>query len=139
MTHLKKRGDMLAAKAPTPMTNGYRPEVDVTPELDLEDTAYYHSLIGILRWIVKLGRVDINGEVSMLSLYLVLSREGHMQELFHVFAYLRKHLNSEIVFDPTEPDVDMNSFQRQDWRYSIYSSSGEETKESLPQNVTKPL
>ena len=65
------------------------------------------------------GRVDVNVEVSMLSSHLALPREGHVQELFRVFAYLRKHLNSEMVFDPTEPDVDMNVFQRQDWSYSI--------------------
>ena len=88
---------------------------------------------------MELGRVDINVEVSMLSSHLALPREGHMQELFHVFAYLRKHLNSEMVFDPTEPDVDMNSFQRQDWSYSIYSSPGEEAKEALPPNMPKPL
>ena len=34
VSHLKKRGDMSAAKAPTRMTIGYRSEVDVTPELD---------------------------------------------------------------------------------------------------------
>ena len=99
VTYLKKRGDVLVAKAPTPMSCGYRPEIDVTPELDQEDSAYYQSLIGILRWIVELGRVDINVEVSMLSSYLALPREGHTQELLHEFAYLKKHNNSEMVFE----------------------------------------
>ena len=74
--YLKKREKSLIAKAPTPMSCGYRPEIDVTPELGPEDAAYYHSLIGVLRWIVELGRVDINVEASMLSSYLVLPREG---------------------------------------------------------------
>ena len=60
MNYLKKRGEGLAAKAVTPMTSGYRPEIDTTPELGLEDAAYYHSLIGVLRWMVELGRIDIN-------------------------------------------------------------------------------
>ena len=76
----------MKAKAPTPMTDGYRPEIDVTPELGPEDAAYYHSLIGVLRWIVELGRVDINIEASMLSSHLVMPREGHLEELYHVFA-----------------------------------------------------
>ena len=46
-------------KAPTPLSNGYRPEIDLSPELEELDTAYYHSLIGVLRWIVEIGRVDI--------------------------------------------------------------------------------
>ena len=64
----------MAAKAVTPMTNSYRPEINITPELGLEDAAYFHSLIGVLRWIVDLGRIDINIEVSILSSHLVLPR-----------------------------------------------------------------
>ena len=65
--YLKKRGEGLAAKSVTPMTSGYRPEIDITPELGEADAAYFQSLIGVLRWIVELGRVDINVEASMLS------------------------------------------------------------------------
>ena len=35
-------------KAPTPMSNKYRLEIDRSPELDATDAAYYQSLIGIL-------------------------------------------------------------------------------------------
>ena len=94
------------------MTSGYHPDIDITPELGEEDSAYFHSLIGVLRWIVELGRVEINVEASMLSSHLAMPREGHMQELLHVFAYLKKHMNTEMVFDPSETEIDMNSFQR---------------------------
>ena len=36
----------------TPLTTSYRPELDVSPELSPEDSSYYMSLIGVLRWIV---------------------------------------------------------------------------------------
>ena len=121
------------------MNSGYHPDIDITPELGEEDAAYFHSLIGVLRWIVELGRVDINIEASMLSSYLAMPREGHMQELLHVFVDLKKHMNTDMVFDPSDPEIDMNSFQRQDWSYSIYSSPGEELKEALPPNMPKPL
>ena len=75
----------------------------------------------------------------MLSSHLALPREGHLQELLHIFAYLNKHMNSEIVFDPSDPDIDTDSFQRQDWSYSIYSSPGEELKEALPPNTPQTL
>jgi len=42
-------------KPSTPMTVGYRPELDITPLLDPDQASYYMSLIGILRWAVKLG------------------------------------------------------------------------------------
>ena len=49
----------MPSKADTPMRTAYRPELDVSPELEPAEAAYYQSIIGILRWIVELGRVDI--------------------------------------------------------------------------------
>ena len=49
-SHLK-----IPLKAETPLTTSYRPELDVLSELTPKDSAYYQSLIGILRWIVELG------------------------------------------------------------------------------------
>ena len=121
------------------MTSGYCPEIDITPELGEADAAYFHSLIGVLRWIVEFGRVDINVEASMLSSHLAMPREGHMQEILHVFAHLKKHMNTEMVFDQSKPEIDMNSFQSQDWSYLIYSSPGEDMKEALPPNMPKQL
>ena len=72
--YLNKRGEGLAAKAVTPMTSGYRPEIGITPDLGEEDATYFHSLIGVLRWIVELGRVEINVQASMLSLHLEIPR-----------------------------------------------------------------
>ena len=42
-------------KADTPLTTTYRPEVDVSRELNESNAAYYQSLNGNLRWIVELG------------------------------------------------------------------------------------
>ena len=69
------------------VTSGYRPEIDVTAELDAADASYYHFLIGILRWIVDLGRIDITCEISMLSSHFALPREGHLEEVLHVYAW----------------------------------------------------
>jgi hypothetical protein len=53
--HLKKKGLKLPHKAPNPLSTEYRPETDVMPELGEADASYYHTLIGVLRWIVELG------------------------------------------------------------------------------------
>ena len=71
--YLKSKGKKLVPKAPAPMTNGYRPEIDILAELPEDEASYYHSLVGVLRWIVELGRVDINTEVSMMSSHLALT------------------------------------------------------------------
>ena len=49
LDYLKKRGEGLEANDATPMTSGYRPEIDITPELGMEDAAYFNYLIGVLR------------------------------------------------------------------------------------------
>ena len=53
----------------TPMNTVYSPEMDVTDELNDEDTTVYQELIGILRWATEIGRVNIVHEVSLLSQY----------------------------------------------------------------------
>jgi hypothetical protein len=42
----------------------------------------------------------------MMSSHLALSRVGHLKELFHIFAYLKAHHSTEMVFDPTLVDFD---------------------------------
>ena len=89
----------------------YRPELDVSEELDYEEANYYQSQIGILRWMVELGRVDIMVEVSMLSSHLALPRRGHLDAVFRIYAYLKCHHNASMVFDPTYNDIDLNKFR----------------------------
>ena len=75
---LHAAGKKLVTKVSTPLSNGYRPEIDQTPELDADRQNYYQGVIGVLRWICELGRLDILTPVSMLSRYLVHAREGHL-------------------------------------------------------------
>ena len=57
--YLGKKGQKLPAKALTPLSSKYRPKVGISEELGEDEGSYYHSLIGVLRWIVELGRVNI--------------------------------------------------------------------------------
>ena len=132
-TYLKKKGESLPAKAKTPLSNGYRPEIDTSDELGPQEASYYQSLIGILRWMVELGRVDMCVEVSMMSSHLALPRKGHLEQVIHIFGYLKKHHNAEMPFDPTEPDIDMSRFERQDWSKSVYGVIEEELPENMPE------
>ena len=71
-TYLKSKEKKLVARAPTPLSNGYMPKIDVSPELQPAESLYFHSLIVILRWIVELGRADICIEVSIMSSHMTL-------------------------------------------------------------------
>ena len=55
------------------MSSGYGFKIDIVLEIGKENVAYYHSLVGVLRWIVELGKVDINAGVSMLFSILIVA------------------------------------------------------------------
>ena len=133
-SYLSEKGEKLPCKATTPLSSNYRPEVDISDELDSADAAYYQSLIGILRWMVELGRIDLTCEVSMMSSHLALPRSGHLKQLIHIFAYLKKNHNSELVFDPSDPEIDMNTFERKDWASTEFGT----ISEILPGNAPPP-
>ena len=120
-------------KVETLMQSTYRPELDVSEELSSSDASYYQSLIGILRWIVELGCVDICLEVSMMSAHLALPRKGHMEQVMQIFGYLRKYHNAELVFDPSDPTINEQDFERKDWASSEFGHV--EGKEDLPPNM----
>ena len=132
-TELEKSGEKLKSKVTTPIADGYRPELDATPELDVRRANYYQGLIGILRWIVELGRIDITTAVSHMSRFMANPREGHLEQTLHIFAYLKKYDKSAIVFDDTTPDFDESRFTRPDW-----SEYYPDAAEPIPPNAPAP-
>jgi hypothetical protein len=126
----------LLNKAETPLCTSYRPELDVTPELSPQEAANYQSLIGILRWIVELGRVDVCLEVSMMSSHLVLPSEGLLEQVFHIFAHLKKYHNTEVANDPNDPVIDEAQLDVKDW---VSSELGPlDGVEELPPSMPEP-
>ena len=71
------------------LPSDYHPELDNSPELNAVDLVYYQSLIGILRWIVEMGRVDICLETSVMSSCLALPRDDHLRKLFQILVILK--------------------------------------------------
>jgi hypothetical protein len=67
---------------------------------------------------------------------MAMPREGHMANLFHMFSHLKKYHNTELVFDPSEPDIDLTKFERKDWSSSEFGHL--EGKEKLPPNIPQP-
>ena len=82
----KNRGLSLKNVTHYTFSNNYWLECDVYSKLYEVDSRYYELLIGILRWAVKMVRIDIACEVSMMLSYVAITREGHFQQLFNMFA-----------------------------------------------------
>ena len=132
--YLQKTGRRLGKKTSTPMVYGYRPEMDTSPELNPEDANYYQSLVGILRWMIEIGRVDMITEVSEMSSYLAMPREGHLDSVLHIYSYLKCHHNCRMIFDPTYPIIEHDQFKDNcDWK-AMYGN----VSEAIPSNAPKP-
>jgi hypothetical protein len=96
--------------ADNPFPYDYNPELDLSKPLDPECSSFYQHLIGVMRWMVELGRIDIATEVSLLSSHLAFPREGHLETARHIMSYLSQKHNTRLIFDPTYPKIDMGQF-----------------------------
>ena len=56
-------------------------------------------MIGMLRWACEIGRVDILTEVAMMSQHMCLPRQGHLEQVLHIFGSLKSHKKVRIMFD----------------------------------------
>jgi len=127
---LKKLELRLPSNVHTPLVTSYRPELDFSLLLDDDHANCYQQLVGILRWSVKLGHVDIHLSITLMAQYLSQPHQVHLQQVFHMFAYLKSHSRSRIILDDTEP----YQFIKADW-----SSFYPDVKEAILSNALEPL
>lgn len=111
---LKKKGSKLPSRATTPMIQNYVPELDSSPELSSNDITLFQELIGVLRWAAEIGRVDILLELSLLSSYQAAPRQGHLEQIYHIFSYLKHKPKITIYFNPEMPHIDPDWFANGD-------------------------
>ena len=118
----------------------YRPELDATNFCSHEQLAFYQQVLGILRWIIELGRIDILYETSVLSQYLANPREGHLLQALRVIHYLEKHLSSWIMFDPMKFKIDWssNGMASPEVRAKALKLQYPDAQEQIPINIPEP-
>ena len=139
---LEEDGDekRLRSTARTPFPSNYRPELDVTPELSPDMASRFMQLIGILRWAVELGQLDVFHELSQLSQHQALPREGHLEALYHMFAYLKQSggRKKRVVFDSEAPELDLSHLIKADWG-DFYPDAYEEISPRAPKPRGRPV
>jgi hypothetical protein len=123
------------ANVHTPMNITYTPEMDVTEELDENDVTYFQELIGVLRWATEIGRVDILLEVSLSSQYQASPREGHLEQVLHVFAFLKKHPKLTLYMSPELPRYDYGDFRT---RKEDFAEIYRDAEELMPHRIPMP-
>ena len=95
-------------------------------------------MIGVLRWICELGRLDLLVAVSLMSRYLAQAREGHLEQVFHIFAYLKQYSSSKLDFDDNLPLVDESRFPECNWT-EFYPGAHEAIPKDRPEERGRPL
>ena len=89
----KKHNLSLKMMSSATLPSGYKPELDVSKFVGHETAIFYMQLIGILRWLVELGRIGICAEVSMMSAYIAICQElGIFMPCFTCFLTCRAML-----------------------------------------------
>ena len=87
-------------------------------------------MIGIMRWAVEIGRVDILLKVSFLPQHLALPRQGYLEQVIYIFGYLKIHKKLRLMFDPSQPRISSNRFKEYNWE-EFYKG----VEEAIPPNI----
>ena len=51
-------------------------------------------------------------EKLVLAYIMASLHEGNLEEVFHMFDFLKGNNNNLMVFDPTDPDIDLSKLPR---------------------------
>ena len=84
---------------------------------------------------MEVGRIDLSHSTSILSSYLQTPRRGHLLEVLHVYAYVKKTITLSLVLNPADfaPIKAEKSYDQNDWT-DFYPDA----KENIPDDVPKP-
>ena len=72
---LKSINQNLPPKCKDPVSPRYFYAMEENPDLDEDGIKTYQELIGVLRWAIEIGRVDILLEVALLLTHLAIPRK----------------------------------------------------------------
>jgi len=118
-----------------PLHPDYKPELDTSDLLDTDLHARYQQIIGMLRWAVELGRIDIQIDVAIMSQYLAAPRTGHLEAVYGIVRYLAIRPDRRLMMSPTKveyPEAVENSFNSNaNWK-EFYGEVIEEDPAGMP-------
>ena len=64
-------------KTKNPFKMGYGPELETSPELEPVAASYYLTIMNVLSWIIKLGRINVITKVSLLLSHVAVPNKYH--------------------------------------------------------------
>ena len=118
------------------MVTSYFTELDGSHELELGDLKFDQELIGMLRWSMELGRVDILHETSLMSQYQESPRDGHMEQVLHILLFLKKKPKLTLYMDTSLPRMDYSVLNIKPEDFKEYYRNSEE---EMPNQMSRPI
>ena len=143
VSRVEQREKSSLKKHSVPSSPGDHPELDTSEFLNDEGHLYYQMLVGMLNWIVGIGRFDIAHATSSLARFSSCPRKGHLERALRVFGYLKKYPNKRIVLDSRDPiitggDLESSSRLVEDFKQE-YPEAAEEIDPRLPPPLVDEL
>jgi Reverse transcriptase (RNA-dependent DNA polymerase) len=138
VTRIEKMFGTLA-KTTIPMSVNDHPETDDTTLLSDDEHRKYQMLIGMLNWVVTIGRFDVAHATMSLSRFSASPRKGHLERALKVFGYLKRRPNRRIAVDSSDPIF--NGFEDEFAKdyVTILGEDYPEATEEVDQNLPTPL
>ena len=75
------------------------PELDESPLLDLDGHRKFQMLIGMLQWLVTIGRPDLSHSLTSLNRFGACPCETHLELALHIFSYIKTVRDPKIAID----------------------------------------
>ena len=112
------------------------PEMDDSPLLDLDGHRKFQMLLGMLQWLVTIGRPDLCNLVSSLNRFGAAPREYHLDLAVRSFSYVKRTKQKDIAIDssPLEYHRDYPEYEFLAPDFLLdYPDAKEETADHFPQ------
>lgn len=81
--------------------------------------------------MVEIGLLDTPLEVALLLPHLALPRKGHLDQVYHKFAYLKYCGKRRVYLEPKYPLIRKDRFVKYDWT-DFYKYAEEAKPPSMP-------
>ena len=120
----------------------YKPELDISEFCEADHHQFYQQMVGIMRWMIEIGCLDITIKVSLMSCCLAQPRMGHLIQVLHMFSYLKSHQSMDLCYDPTKLTINESSTNQQDracHRASVMKTMYADATEDIPRDMPTPL
>ena len=126
-----------------PFSNAvYWPELDMSELCISDEHQFYQQMVGIARWMIEVGRIDISFEVSLMSRYLSCPRVGHLYQMLHMFQCLYCNQGLDLIYDSTKINVrelTVLPHQRADYKTKELGVMYPDATDYIPDNMSEAL